>query len=91
VHYILPVQAKGSKDKVGIVQIEQDFDMCTAKFPHLICRSIVAQLMSKDLIALFEVERTVDGIKISSEKHYRLSNPELLSQEELDSYRIRAA
>jgi hypothetical protein len=89
VHYILPVQAKGSRDKVGIVQLEQDFAMCAAKFPHLLCRSIVAQLMDENLIALFEVERTHEEIKVAAEKHYRLVKPDVLSQEELDSYRIR--
>ncbi len=89
VHYILPVQAKGGKDKVGVVQIEQDFAMCAAKFPRLICRSIIAQLMENNLIALFEVEQTSEGIKVASEKHYRLVKSEVLSQEELDSYRLR--
>jgi hypothetical protein len=89
VHYILPVQAKGNRDKVGVVQLGQDFDMCAAKFPQLICRSIVAQLMDENLIALFEVEQTDEGIKVASEKHYRLVKLDDLSQQELYSYRIR--
>lgn len=88
-HYILPVQAKGRKDKIGIVQIEQDLDMCTAKFPHLICRAIAAQLIDSELIALFEFEQTNEGIKVSAEKHYRLVKPEDVSLEELESYRVR--
>jgi hypothetical protein len=88
-HYILPVQAKGGKDRLGIVQIEQDFSMCAAKFPHLICRAIAAQFMGNNLIALFEFEQTDDGIKVSSEKHYRLVRPDDLSPEELENYRIR--
>ena len=89
VHYVLPVQAKGRRDKIGIVQIEQDFSMCAAKLPHLICRSIAAQFMDEALIALFEFEQTHEGVKVSSEKHYRLVKVEELSQEELESYRIR--
>ena len=89
VHYILPIQAKGRQDKIGIVQIEQDFDMTRVKFPNLICRSIAAQLIEKDLIAMFEFEQTEDGIKISSEKHYRLVKTEDLTQEELDTYKMR--
>ncbi|MCC7361262.1 MAG: hypothetical protein IT317_17385 [Anaerolineales bacterium] len=42
VHYVLPAQAKGGSDRIGIVQIEQDFAICAAKFPALICRSIAA-------------------------------------------------
>jgi len=89
VHFILPVQAKGRKEKIGIVQIEQDFDMCAFKFAHLLCRAIAAQFVEDDLIALFEFEQTSDGVKVSAEKHYRLVKPEDLSQEELDSYRVR--
>lgn len=89
VHYILPVQAKSRRDKVGIVQIEQDFAMCAAKFPSLICRSIVAQLMECNLLALFEVEQTNEGIKVASEKHYRLVSSDTLSIEELNIYRSR--
>jgi len=88
-HYVLPVQAKGGKDKIGVVQIEQDFDLCALKFPRLICRAIAAQFMEDDLIALFELEQTNDGIKVSSEKHYRLVNPNDLSSEELQSYSTR--
>ena len=89
VHYVLPVQAKGRKDKIGIVQIEQDFTMCADKFQRLICRAIAAQLLEDDLIALFELEQTVEGIKLSAEKHYRLVKAGDLPQEELESYRVR--
>jgi hypothetical protein len=89
VHFILPVQAKGGKDKIGIVQIEQDLELSAQKFPHLICRAIAAKFMEENLIALFEFEQTNDEIKVSSEKHYRLVKPDQLSPEELKSYSIR--
>jgi len=89
VHYVLPVQAKGGKDKMGVVQIEQDFEMCAFKFPILTCRPIAAQFVDNNLIALFEFEQSTDGIKVSSEKHYRLVRPDELSPEELQSYSIR--
>ncbi|MDP1714750.1 MAG: hypothetical protein Q8L41_08375 [Anaerolineales bacterium] len=88
-HYVLPIQAKGGKDKIGIVQIEQDFELCALKFPRLISRAIAAQFMEDNLIALFEFEQTKDGIKISSEKHYRLVKPDELSPDELQSYSVR--
>lgn len=88
-HYILPVQAKGGKDRIGIVQIEQDFELCALKFPGLICRGIAAQFMEDNLIALFEFEQTKDEIKVSSEKHYRLVKPDELSPDELKSYSLR--
>jgi hypothetical protein len=88
-HYVIPVQAKGGTDKIGIVQIEQDLAVCETKFPGLICRSIAAQFMEEDLIALFECERTEEGIRVSREKHYKLINPEQLTEEELEAYRKR--
>lgn len=88
-HYILPVQAKGARDTLGIVQIEQDFALCAAKFSSLICRPIAAQFMDADLIALFEFEESQTGIAIASEKHYRLVPPEGLTDADVDSYRSR--
>jgi hypothetical protein len=90
-HYVFPVQAKGSKDKISVVQIEQDVAMCRLKFPNLICRPIAAQFMKQDLIALFELEQGTSGIGISSEKHYLLVEPDSLSLEELAKYAIRNA
>ena len=89
VHYVFPVQAKGAKEKISVVQIEQDIAMCASKFPSLICRPIAAQFMKQDLIALFECEKTEDGIRVSAEKHYRLVNPDDLTEEELEAYRKR--
>jgi len=88
-HYVMPVQAKGGKDKIGVVQIEQDFEMCAIKFPRVICRPVAAQFIDKNLIALFEFEQSKDGIKVTSEKHYRMVKPDELSPEELESYSVR--
>jgi hypothetical protein len=87
--YVFPVQAKGGADQLGIVQIEQDFALCAAKFPLLICRPIAAQFLQSDLIALFAFEEGENGIAISDEKHYRLVSPEQLSDEDLLTYRNR--
>jgi hypothetical protein len=88
-HYVLPVQAKGGRDKIGVVQIEQDFELCALKFPRLICRAIAAQFMEDDLMALFEFEPGRDGIKVTSEKHYRLVKPDDLSPDEMQNYSLR--
>lgn len=89
VHYVLPVQAKGGKDRIGIVQIEQDFELCGRKFPGLICRAIAAQFMEANLMALFEFEQSNDGVRVSSERHYRLVDVSELSPEELQTYSTR--
>ncbi len=89
VHYVLPVQAKGGKDKISVVQIEQDFAMCAAKFPSLICRAIGTQFMSNNQIAIFEFENTVDGVRVVSEKHYSLVSAEEVTPDILKTYRER--
>jgi hypothetical protein len=89
-HYVLPVQAKGGTDKLGIVQVEQDIALCADKFPDLICRPIAAQFMSDDVIALFEFEKGDSGVAISNERHYRLVSPDQLTPEDLQAYRARA-
>jgi hypothetical protein len=89
-HFVFPVQAKGGKERLGRLQMEQDMEMCRAKFPALVCRPIGAQFAGDDLIALFEFEATDDGIRIGAEKHYRLVPPEQLSPDDLRGYSNRA-
>jgi hypothetical protein len=88
-HYVFPVQAKGGRDVLSVVQIEQDLAMCAAKFPSLICRPIAAQFMSNEMIALFAFEETDVGLAITTERHYRLVPPEELTAAELETYRAR--
>jgi hypothetical protein len=88
-HYVIPVQAKGGTDRLNIVQIEQDYAVCAYKFPSLICRPVAAQFMTDDVIALFEFEQGEDGIRVASERHYRLVPPEGITEADLNSYRTR--
>jgi len=88
-HYVFPIQAKGGRDKLNIVQIEQDFAVCAAKFPLLVCRPIAAQFMEGGVIALFEFESGENGITISSEKHYKLVAPKEVTDSDLQAYRTR--
>lgn len=88
--YVFPVQAKGGKDKLGIVQVEQDIAMCREKFPKLICKPIAAQFMAEKVIALFSFEQTTGDLpKVQAEKHYKLVPGEHLTDEELTSYGLR--
>ncbi len=88
-HYVFPVQAKGGSDRLGFIQIEQDFALGAAKFPALICRPVAAQFMEDQLIALFSFEIGENGVVISDEKHYRLTPHEQLTDEDLVNYRNR--
>ncbi len=88
-HYVIPVQAKGGRDSLSIVQIEQDLAMCACKFRSLICIPVGAQFMEDSLIALFAFEESEQGVAISSERHYRLVPPEEMTDADLESYRAR--
>ena len=88
VHFVVPVQAKGGRDKQGKVQIEQDIALCQHKFPDLVCRPVAAQFMADGVIAMFAFEFTAD-IRILQEKHYRLVPPSELTKEELRAYQRR--
>ncbi len=90
-HYVFPIQAKGGRDKLSIVQIEQDAAMCNHKFPLLICSPVAAQFLKDDIIAIFEFEQNRDGIGISAEKHYKLVPPEEVTAEDLQNYRSRVS
>lgn len=85
--YVFPVQAKGGRDRISIVQLEQDQAMCRAKFPSLICHPIAAQFMDANLIALFAFEDSEKGLVLSSERHYRLAPPEEMTADDLNRYR----
>lgn len=88
-HYVFPVQAKGGRDSLGIIQIEQDFALCSHKYPDLICIPIAAQFMDDDVIAMFSFEESSNGIKVSNEKHYILGEAEEVTKSDLDAYKKR--
>jgi hypothetical protein len=85
--FIVPVQAKGGNDQHAVVQTHQDIDCCTDKFPNLICRAVSAQFMDGDRIAMFELMRQDDEIRVVEEKHYQLVSSASISLEDLQSYR----
>ncbi|MBD2387568.1 endonuclease [Cylindrospermum sp. FACHB-282] len=87
VQFIIPVQAKAGNDQIGVVQTKQDIGYCTEKFPDLICRSISAQFMEKNLIAMFELAIEEGEVKIVQEKHFNLVPAEQISEADLKNYR----
>ena len=85
--YVFPVEAKGGREKLAIVQIEQDIAFCAYRYPELICRAIGAAFTTNDVIALFEFVLVDSEVKIASERHYRLVPPDALTTEDLETYR----
>lgn len=84
--YVVPVQAKGGKDKHGRQQTEQDIACCKEKFPALLCRPVSAQFVAKNKIAMFELAEQGGDIKIVSEEHYELVPASSISGEDLALY-----
>lgn len=71
-HYMIPVQAKGGKDEIGIVQVVQDVTYIAQKFPQMRCKAVAAQFMPDKTIALFSLVVQDDDLKIAEERHYKL-------------------
>ncbi len=71
-HYVVPVQAKGGSDRIGTMQAAQYISFVRERFPDVPCRTIAAQFMDEEIIAMFELTERNDGIKVIEERHYRL-------------------
>ncbi|MDR6227631.1 hypothetical protein [Desmospora profundinema] len=71
-HFIIPVQAKGGNDRIGVVQLSQDMAYCISKFPNLICVPISVQFMDNDVVAMFHLDCEDHNAQIVEEKHYQL-------------------
>ncbi len=87
--FVVPVQAKGGKDKHGVVQTNQDIVYCQTKFPELVCRAVSAQFMSNDRIAMFELTVQDGEVKVVEEKHYLLVPAKSISAEDLQRYNLQ--
>lgn len=87
--YVVPVQAKGGRDKHGRQQIEQDLAYCKQKFKALRCRPVSAQFITKNKIAMFELATQDDEIKVVSEEHYELVPAASITVEDLELYANR--
>ena len=88
-HYIIPVQAKGGSDQIGVVQTAQDIRYAAQKFPEMRCRPIAAQFMSGGLIALFELTLQDDQVRVVEEKHYKFVPASELDASAIRNYRQR--
>jgi hypothetical protein len=86
-HYAIPVQAKGGKDQLSVVQTKQDLAFCAEKFPGSVCRSVSAQFMDDERMAMFELTVQDGKVCVVDEKHYRLVPFAEIGSEELRAYR----
>ncbi len=86
--YIVPVQAKGGNDTLGVIQTIQDTAFCQTqdRYQHCIARPVSAQFMSNETIAMFELTFDGDDVSIVRERHYRLTEAREIKQNDLASY-----
>lgn len=90
-HFIIPVQAKGGSDSLGIVQTMQDYEFCKDKHQELIPRLISAQFIDAEKVAMFELQvNTIErSIEIIDEKHYALVKGNDITVDDLRGYGFR--
>jgi hypothetical protein len=90
VQYVVPVQAKGGKDQLSVVQTKQDIACCAEKFAALACRSVSAQFIELDRnrkkIAMFELAIDDGQVVIVEEKHYQLVPAFEIGPDDLKAY-----
>lgn len=84
--FVIPVQAKGGPDQLGVAQTRQDIACCQQKFRKLTCRPVSAQFMSDDVIAMFELTVQGDEVKVMEERHFRLVPSEEIEEDDLRRY-----
>jgi hypothetical protein len=88
-HYVVPVQAKTKNDRIGVVQVWQDMQLCRSheKFKYMVARPVGAQILEDGTIALFELE--IDGYNLSvvEERQYVLVPRSEITKTELDEYK----
>ena len=85
--YVIPVQAKGGTDHLGMAQSKQDLAFCRNKFPNLICRTVSVQFLDASTVVMFEITEDSNGdLKILDEKHYQLVKAKEITLEDLRLY-----
>lgn len=88
--YIIPVQAKGGNDKLGVIQTIQDITFCQTqeRYQDCIPRTVSAQFMDEEVIAMFELSFDGNEVSIIREKHYQLVPSSNISAKDLSAYRL---
>lgn len=90
--FIVPVQAKGGSDKLGVIQTIQDITFCRQgnkagnKYCNLTPRAVSTQFMANNIIAMFELDFNGDDVSIVQEKHYQLVEANEIEAADLQKY-----
>jgi hypothetical protein len=97
--FVIPIQAKGHDERIGVVQIITDHFACAEKFPGMLARTVAAKMVRTEEVQGFGriftialVEAVVDSnynVRKRREEHFKLVPSAMITQEELDTYRSR--
>ncbi len=88
--FVMPVQAKGGSDQIGIVQVMQDLALCRKAFPLLIPRPVAVQFVrdeTGEIIVMFELVEKEGELLVADEKQYRLVPARQIGEDDLAEYR----
>lgn len=85
--YVVPVQAKGGNDKIGVIQTIQDLTFCQERYKGCVARAVSAQFMEDDQIAMIELVFDGSDVSIVNEKHYKLVASDAIDEKDLKAYR----
>jgi len=88
-HHVIPVQAKGKSDKLGVIQTIQDHMYCSGnpRYAGCVVRNVSAQFLPDGTIALFELRFDGDEVTILRERHYQLVPENEITLADKESYR----
>ena len=86
-HYLIPVQAKGGRDQISVVQTTQDIRFVEQRFPGLLCRAISAQFMEAGIVALFELTLQDSQVRVVEERHFKLVPADRIDPVAIRNYR----
>lgn len=70
--YVIPVEAKGCHDELGIGQIEHGLAVCKDGWSDYIPIAIGIQFMTDDTIVMFELTMQDEEVRVVKERRYQL-------------------
>jgi hypothetical protein len=85
--YVIPVQAKGGKDQISVVQTLQDLAWCEERFPGMRAKALSVQFLGQNKIAFFELVIQDFALKVAEERHYQLVPSDQIDAKAIRNYR----
>lgn len=72
--YVIPIEAKGRKDRISKTQIVQMVEFAGKRYPRLIMRPVgIKEITDKDIVMiLFASGKSPDDVKIREMRRYKL-------------------